>query len=69
VTALASKVVHSIEQPFVIADHKLQVSVSIGIAIYPVDSEKQEELTRQADEAMYAAKQSGGSAYRFYKAE
>lgn len=66
VVTLASKLVHSITQPFVIGDHKLQIGVSIGIAMYPVDSEIQEELTKKADEAMYAAKQGGGSSYRFY---
>jgi diguanylate cyclase (GGDEF)-like protein/PAS domain S-box-containing protein len=68
VITLASKLVHSIEQPFVIGDHKLQIGVSIGIAMYPADSEIQEELTKKADEAMYAVKQSGGSSYRFYRA-
>jgi diguanylate cyclase (GGDEF)-like protein/PAS domain S-box-containing protein len=68
VTALATKLVHAIEQPFVIGDHKLQIGVSIGIAMYPVDSQRQVELTNMADEAMYAVKQSGGSGYRFYGA-
>jgi diguanylate cyclase (GGDEF)-like protein len=67
VIALASKLVHSIEQPFIIGDHKLQIGVSIGIAMYPADSATQEELTKKADEAMYAAKQSGGGSYRFYR--
>jgi diguanylate cyclase (GGDEF)-like protein/PAS domain S-box-containing protein len=67
VTTLASKLVHSIEQPFVIGDHKLQIGISIGIAMYPVDSETQEELKKKADEAMYAVKKSGGSSYRFYR--
>jgi diguanylate cyclase (GGDEF)-like protein/PAS domain S-box-containing protein len=67
VTTLASKLVHSIEQPFVIGDHKLQIGISIGIAMYPVDSETQEEFKKKADEAMYAVKKSGGSSYRFYR--
>lgn len=62
---LASKLVDSIAQPFVIADHKLHIGVSIGISMYPVDGD-QEELIKKADQAMYAAKQTGGSAYRFY---
>jgi diguanylate cyclase (GGDEF)-like protein/PAS domain S-box-containing protein len=66
VVTLASKLVYSIAQPFVIGDRKLEIGISIGIAMFPVDSEIQEELTKKADEAMYAAKQGGGSSYRFY---
>lgn len=64
---LASKLVSAIAQPFIIADHRLQIGISIGISIYPLDGEMQEELIRKADQAMYAAKQAGGSTYRFYE--
>lgn len=67
VITLASKLVHSIAEPFVVGDHTLQIGASIGIAIYPVDGQIQEELQKKADEAMYAAKQAGGSCYRRYR--
>jgi GGDEF domain-containing protein len=59
--------VQSIAQPFVIDHHKLEIGVSIGIAMYPHDSGIEEELTKKADHAMYAAKQTGGCTYRFYR--
>jgi GGDEF domain-containing protein len=64
---LATKLVQSIAQPFVIGDHKLEIGVSIGITMYPDDCKIGEELTRKADQAMYAAKQIGGGSYRFYR--
>jgi len=63
---LASKLVSVIRQPFIIDDHKLSIGVSVGIAIYPVDGSTLEDLMKRADQAMYAAKQAGGSTYRFY---
>ena len=63
---LASKLVDAIAQPFVIANHNFHIGVSIGISMYPADGETQEELIRKADQAMYAAKQTGGGTYRFY---
>jgi diguanylate cyclase (GGDEF)-like protein/PAS domain S-box-containing protein len=67
VDTLASKLVHSIAQAFVIGDHKHEIGVSIGIAMYPGDGAAEEELTKKADQAMYAAKQTGGCNYRFYR--
>jgi diguanylate cyclase (GGDEF)-like protein/PAS domain S-box-containing protein len=67
VVTLATKLVQSIAQPFVIGHHKLQIGVSIGIAMYPDDSRIENELTKKADHAMYAAKQTGGGTYRFYR--
>lgn len=63
---IACKLVSTLAQPFVIGEHKIHIGVSIGIAMYPADGKTQEELTRKADQAMYAAKQQGGNSYRFY---
>lgn len=46
---------------------KLQISSSIGIAIYPDDSTRTDELIKCADKAMYQAKAAGRSNYRFYR--
>lgn len=46
--------------------HELFVSVSIGIAVYPADGEDGDTLLRNADAAMYQAKQQGKSTYRYY---
>lgn len=63
---LASKLVSALAQTFVIDKHKLHIRVSIGISVYPSDDQAPEELLRKADQAMYAAKQHGGSSYRLY---
>jgi diguanylate cyclase (GGDEF)-like protein len=46
---------------------KIQIGTSIGIAIYPDDSTHSEDLLKCADKAMYQAKSSGRSNYRFYR--
>lgn len=57
---VAEKISHELQQPFITdAGEKLNVSSSIGIALYPDHSENDQELIRMADEAMYHAKRSG----------
>jgi diguanylate cyclase (GGDEF)-like protein/PAS domain S-box-containing protein len=63
---LAAKLVDAIARPFVIAEHRIQIASSIGIAMFPTDSQESDELMRKADQAMYFAKGEGGNAYRFY---
>ncbi|HVK94075.1 MAG TPA: GGDEF domain-containing protein, partial [Noviherbaspirillum sp.] len=63
---IAGKLVSTLAQPFIIAEHKLRIGVSIGISMYPTDGKTQEELIKKADHAMYLAKQQGGGTYRFY---
>ncbi|MBU0663122.1 MAG: sensor domain-containing diguanylate cyclase [Proteobacteria bacterium] len=58
---------HLLDKPFEIDGHQIQVKASIGIAIYPDDSQDIESLTRYADIAMYDAKRTIGSCYRYYK--
>lgn len=41
---------------FLITGHRIQTTVSIGIAVYPQHAAERESLLRLADEAMYAAK-------------
>ena len=52
--------------PFHIKGEKLHVGVSIGITVYPVDSQDADELLRFADIAMYHAKELGKNNYQFY---
>lgn len=58
--AVAAKIHAAFEQPFELAGCLLQVSVSIGIAIYPDHGEDDKQLLRHADDAMYGAKRQGG---------
>ncbi|RMQ43348.1 GGDEF domain/EAL domain protein [Pseudomonas cichorii] len=66
--AVASRQVNVIAQPFDITGHTLQVSVSIGICIYPGNGETQHELLLNADAAMYHAKAAGKNGYSFFDA-
>lgn len=46
-----------------------ELTVSVGVALYPDDAETLSELTRCADKAMYAAKHGGKNQYRFYRVD
>lgn len=56
---VAEKIRLAIGEPFNTEGHTLEISASIGIAIYPEDGEDEIELTQNADLAMYHSKQSG----------
>jgi diguanylate cyclase len=64
--SLARKLLHSISQPFVLEGRKVQIGVSIGIAIYPTDGDLPDVLLRNADKAMYLAKSRGGGDCQLY---
>ncbi|MCM3268159.1 putative bifunctional diguanylate cyclase/phosphodiesterase [Paenibacillus elgii] len=66
---VAQKIIHLLSQPFAIDGHELRVGCSIGIAIYPQDGEDPITLMKNADTAMYRAKELGKNGYQFYKAE
>ncbi len=53
-------------QPILVRDATLQVSASIGVAMYPRDGEDQDVLMAHADQAMYVAKQSGKNRYQLF---
>ncbi|HET7433630.1 MAG TPA: EAL domain-containing protein [Thermoanaerobaculia bacterium] len=56
---VANKILLAVEQPLVINSMPIEVTASIGIAIYPTDGIDVETLLRNADSAMYRAKESG----------
>jgi diguanylate cyclase (GGDEF)-like protein len=67
----ALRVAHSmlrVERPFLIDGHPLEVTASIGIAVFPQHGADAETLLRRADVAMYLAKRSGNS-YALYRPE
>ena len=65
--AVAGKLLAALSRPFEIGGRSLYASASIGIAVYPDDATEAESLLRQAETAMYRAKERGGNAWRFYK--
>ena len=63
---VARKVLSTLRQPFTIANRELYIGVSIGISIFPQDGEDSDKLVRNADIAMYRAKQLGKNLFQFY---
>jgi diguanylate cyclase (GGDEF)-like protein/PAS domain S-box-containing protein len=65
---LAQKIMKAFWEPFVFDDHKLSITTSIGIALYPDDGEQVDILLINADIAMYQAKEKGRNNYQRYTA-
>jgi diguanylate cyclase (GGDEF)-like protein/PAS domain S-box-containing protein len=61
---VARKLLETIAQPVRIEGHELYITTSIGIAIYPNDGDSAEALLKNADNAMYRAKEAGRNAYQ-----
>jgi len=66
---IAQKIMMSFKEPLKLAGVELYVTASIGITLYPDDSTDQETLIKNADAAMYRAKDVGRNSYRFYTPE
>ncbi|TLF52247.1 EAL domain-containing protein [Halomonas urmiana] len=69
VTRVARRLVESVSSPFEIGGQVFRVGCSLGISLYPDDGTQVETLVRQADAAMYRAKQEGRNTYRLFRAE
>ncbi|MEE9488021.1 MAG: diguanylate cyclase, partial [Candidatus Brocadiales bacterium] len=63
---VARKVLETIKEPFLISNHELNITTSIGIVLYPDDGGDAESLLRNADAAMYHAKEQGRDNYQRY---
>lgn len=66
---VAQKVIEQFVQPFKIGEQELFVSSSVGITLYPNDAATAEELIKNADVAMYRAKDQGRNNYQFFTRE
>ncbi|MDZ7965967.1 MAG: CHASE2 domain-containing protein [Nostoc sp. DedSLP03] len=62
---VAEKILSSITKPIVLDGYTIRVSASIGISVYPYNSQDSETLMKQADTAMYRAKRLGKNRYEF----
>jgi diguanylate cyclase (GGDEF)-like protein/PAS domain S-box-containing protein len=66
VAMLASRMVRSFETSFELEGREVFISTSIGIAVYPADGENPEILLKNADKALYKAKDAGRASFRFF---
>lgn len=64
---IAESLVIEISHPYLIAEHDLYISPSIGITLYTGDDESVDLILKRADTAMYHAKDAGRNTYRFYQ--
>ncbi|MGA3135860.1 MAG: EAL domain-containing protein [Terracidiphilus sp.] len=69
IETVAQKVLATLDEPFQVEGHTLQISASIGISLYPADGENAEALLQYADAAMYEAKKKGRGIYCFFTPE
>lgn len=67
VAQIADKVLAELCKEYEVAAQKLQMSASIGVAMYPDDGDRAEDILKKADSAMYAAKKAGRNCWRFYE--
>ncbi len=61
------RILARIAEPYAIEGERAQISASIGVTIYPIDSGDADTLLRHADQTMYRAKQDGRNSYRFFQ--
>ena len=69
VAILAERIVEALSLPYEIDNHRVNISVSIGIAMIPADGSDADTLLKNADIALYRAKASGRRVYRFFEPE
>lgn len=69
ISAVSGKILAALQQPFFLEGHEAFIGASIGITICPDNGEDRETLQRQADSAMYQAKNLGKNTFQFYQAD
>jgi diguanylate cyclase (GGDEF)-like protein/PAS domain S-box-containing protein len=66
---VAEKLIFGLSQPYLVEEHELLLTASIGICIYPDNGKESNILLRNADASMYTAKEAGRNRYRFYSSD
>ncbi|HYH41107.1 MAG TPA: EAL domain-containing protein [Burkholderiales bacterium] len=69
VTEIAERIIARLCAPVALDGQEIAVSASLGVAIYPQDGETVDELLKNADAAMYHAKEGGRNAFSYYRRE
>lgn len=67
--AVCERIHQCLDSAFVIDRHKIHISTSIGISLFPADGRNADELLKGADTAMYACKRRSSARYRFFTSE
>jgi len=68
VAAVAQKILDAVARPFILAAQEFHLGASIGISAFPEDGKDLQTLMKNADAAMYRAKEHGRNNYQFYSA-
>ena len=63
---VAKRILETVSSPLIIAGHEIFITGSVGITVYPMDGEDPDTLLKNADAAMYSAKEQGRNNYQFY---
>jgi diguanylate cyclase (GGDEF)-like protein len=65
---VAHRLLEALREPLMIGEHRVYATTSVGIALYPFDGDEPETLLKNADTAMYHAKQQGKDRFQYYTA-
>ena len=68
-SGIAERILSLFKEPFQVSERELFISTSIGIAFYPDDGKDVETLLKNADTAMYKAKEVGKNTFRYYASD
>lgn len=68
VTDMSNRILEHIARPFTLHEREIYITPSIGIAVYPRDGKTYDDLLKNADTAMYRAKERGRGNFEFYQA-
>ncbi|WP_240620295.1 EAL and GGDEF domain-containing protein [Peribacillus acanthi] len=64
--AVSKEIIKALNTPFLLHDHEVYISTSIGVSLFPYDGDDVETLLKNADRAMYQAKSNGKNRYALY---
>jgi len=67
IITVAQKILSAVIKPIVLKDNEYRITASIGISLYPKDGQDEQSLMKNADIAMYLAKEEGKNNFQFYK--